>query len=552
MNIIFQLVLKYFKQEIATLIFVIVIIFTLNIIQARFISNITASIIDAIEHKKYSVVFDNLRSFGMLSLVYLALYGVNEITQTKMLTNLIQWLRREFFEHLVRVNNENMMQQNIMSYSSPINRLSYTTYAVISNILNFLITNIAFLILISAYFMYQNRKLGISFLISNALIFFYIYWNWDYMVQKRVDVEETMNANESVILDIFNNFDKIIYRGEGTQEIKSYKERSDQCVEKTVDFYNMTNRHTILLMVLLYIILFFSIIYLIAMHQTKNIDNKLFITFFTIMLLYREKMSALIQLIPNYLEFNARNTALLEKIKNIDTTETPVNIGGTLFKAVDIPFDKIEFKNVSFKYASSNEYVLQKYSLVLRPNNNIIGLTGISGKGKSTLMKLLIKLYSPEEGSILIDNVDIKTMDTEYLRKNITYVNQNSRLFDRKVIDNIMYGCINPTQCETHLKFILKYKKIQQLFQGIDFKQKQAGALGENLSGGQRQIVNIISGLINPSKILILDEPTNALDPDLKSEIIQIIREFKKQKKGILIISHDRDVYSIFDETVKL
>jgi ABC-type bacteriocin/lantibiotic exporter with double-glycine peptidase domain len=167
-------------------------------------------------------------------------------------------------------------------------------------------------------------------------------------------------------------------------------------------------------------------------------------------------------------------------------------------------------------------------------------------------MKLLIKLYSPEEGQILIDNVDIKTIDTDYLRKNITYVNQNSRLFDRKVIDNIMYGCNNPEKCDQHLAFILKYKKIQQLFQGIDFKQKQSGALGENLSGGQRQIVNIISGLINPSKILILDEPTNALDPELKKEIIQIIKEFKKHKKGILIISHDRDLFPIFDENIKL
>jgi ABC-type bacteriocin/lantibiotic exporter with double-glycine peptidase domain len=474
------------------------------------------------------------------------------MTQTNMLTKLIQWLRREFFEHLIHINNENMMQNNIMSYSSPINRLSYTTYAVISNVLNFLITNVAFLILISGYFMYKSRKLGTVFLFANILIFLYIYWNWEYMVQKRVEVEETMNANESVILDIFNNFDKIIYRGEGANEVKNYKERADDCVEKTVQFYNMTNRHTILLMAIIYLILFFSILYLIAMHQKKEIDNKIFITFFTIVLLYRERMSALIQLIPNYLEFNARNTALLEKIKDIDTAENTVSIGGTLYKTLNLKFEKIEFKNVSFKYASNQEYVLKNYSLTLRPDNNIIGLTGISGRGKSTVMKLLIKLYSPEEGDILIDNINIKTIDTEYLRKNITYVNQNSRLFDRKVIDNIMYGCTNPSKCDSHLKFILKYKKIQQLFQGIDFKQKQAGALGENLSGGQRQIVNIISGLINPSKILILDEPTNALDPELKKEIIQIVKEFKKYKKGILIISHDRDVFSIFDENIKL
>ena len=186
------------------------------------------------------------------------------------------------------------------------------------------------------------------------------------MVNKRVEVEETMNANESVILDIFNNFDKIIYRSEGANEMKYYKERADDCVEKTVQFYQMTNKHTVVLMTIIYIVLFFSILYLIAMHQNKEIDNKMFITFFTIILLYREKMGALIQLIPNYLEFNARNTALLEKIKDIDTRENTVSIGGTLFKAVDLAFDKIEFKNITFKYSANHDYVLKNYSLTHR------------------------------------------------------------------------------------------------------------------------------------------------------------------------------------------
>jgi ABC-type lipoprotein export system ATPase subunit len=76
--------------------------------------------------------------------------------------------------------------------------------------------------------------------------------------------------------------------------------------------------------------------------------------------------------------------------------------------------------------------------------------------------------------------------------------------------------------------------------------------MGEKLSGGQRQIVNIISGLINPSRILILDEPTNALDKQLKIELLDIIKQFKKDKQSIIIITHDKDVYSMFDEHVTI
>jgi ABC-type multidrug transport system ATPase subunit len=76
--------------------------------------------------------------------------------------------------------------------------------------------------------------------------------------------------------------------------------------------------------------------------------------------------------------------------------------------------------------------------------------------------------------------------------------------------------------------------------------------LGEHVSGGQRQIINIISGLINPTEILILDEPTNALDIELKRELIGIIRDFKKYKKSIIIISHDKDVFPLFDEKIEV
>jgi len=98
----------------------------------------------------------------------------------------------------------------------------------------------------------------------------------------------------------------------------------------------------------------------------------------------------------------------------------------------------------------------------------------------------------------------------------------------------------------------MRYPGIQKLYQNVDFHHTKSGLLGEGLSGGQRQVVNIISGLVNPSKILILDEPTNALDLGLKTELIGIIDSFRKYKKCIIIISHDRDVYPLFDERIQI
>jgi ABC-type bacteriocin/lantibiotic exporter with double-glycine peptidase domain len=164
----------------------------------------------------------------------------------------------------------------------------------------------------------------------------------------------------------------------------------------------------------------------------------------------------------------------------------------------------------------------------------------------------LIKLYRPTEGAIYIDNIDIASVDPNYIRKNITYVNQSSKLFDTKIIYNILYGCNDKDACNGHLDEIMQYPKIVELYKNLDVHNGTVGNSGEKLSGGQRQITNIIGGLINPCKILILDEPTNALDPELKAELITLIKEFRKYKQCIIIITHDEDVYPLFSETLNL
>jgi ABC-type bacteriocin/lantibiotic exporter with double-glycine peptidase domain len=116
----------------------------------------------------------------------------------------------------------------------------------------------------------------------------------------------------------------------------------------------------------------------------------------------------------------------------------------------------------------------------------------------------------------------------------------------------MLYGCDNDSKCSEHIKYILKYPKIQHLYRNIDIENNKVGSGGEKLSGGQKQVINIINGLITDSKIVILDEPTNGLDNELKKEIIEIIEYFKKYKRCIIIISHDTAIFPLFDEEIKI
>ena len=288
--------------------------------------------------------------------------------------------------------------------------------------------------------------------------------------------------------------------------------------------------------------------------KTKQMSTVLFVTIFTLFIIFRERVTGIAVQLADMIELYGRSEAVLPSFKDFshiieeDKVENPVP-----YSEITTSFHQIVFNNITFKYPGTEDYVLQNKSLVLNTNNNnIIGITGSSGNGKSTIMKIALKLYPLTEGEIKIDDVDIQSMDPQYIRKHITYINQNSRLFDKTIIDNIMYGCKDDDVCKEHFDNIMKYPRIVELFKELDIDKDTVGYSGEKISGGQRQIVNLISGLVNPSKILVLDEPTNALDSELKKEVIDIIKYFKQHKQCIIIITHDQDVHSTFDEHIKI
>lgn len=550
MNIVFQLLQKYFTQEQYAFGGILVLTFVINILQTNYISSITSSIIDTIEHRHFANAYSLFQTFIAVSVVYLGLLVVNEFLQIRVLTKLTPWMRVEFFKYIIRSNNEEMTQQNAIKYSSPVNRVSYSATSMIHHFITNILSSIVFVIIISGYFLYKNPTLGGTFFFANIALITYIAWVWEGIMYYKNIYEDHLNMNELTVIDMFNNFDKIIYRGQAEKEIEMYSERAQKCIESAADFHHVSSKHQLVMTAFIYVIILGAIWYLIRLREDSQIDTKVFITFFTILLLYRDKITSIMQTLPNFLEFNGRIKYCMEQMADIRGEYSEVGI--RTYRPVNLPFDVIRFENVSYKYKTGNKNLFEKLSLTIRPNNNIVGITGVSGRGKSTIMKLLLKLHEYSDGEIYIDEVNIREIDPHYIRENITYVNQSAKLFDKPVMDNLLYGCKDEATCAAYLDIIMRYPGIQKLYQNVDFHNTKSGLLGEGLSGGQRQVVNILSGLVNPSKILILDEPTNALDLGLKTELIGIIDSFRKYKKCIIIISHDRDVYPLFDERIQI
>ena len=549
MSIIDNLAQKYFSEEMFRTTFIIILICILSLLKINVISYLTANIIKSIQVNNIKYVYEYFKYFIIVSVIYVGLYIVYKFIQNKILNKLRFWIKIELMNSIFKTNNEDLNNVNFTKLNIPIQRISTLLFFLYNNFISILIPNLSISFVVFCYFFYKNIILGLIFLLGNIIIILYSYYSINSMVKEHEICEDKIYNNESIITEILNNIDKIIYRGYYKNEINIFAKDSDEVMNSHDEYYNKIVKHTLIINVIIFGFIFILIYWIIQMFIKKQIDITIFITFFTIILLYRDTIVISTSQIPDYIDFKGRYNHLNTILDNVtkDYKKSDNNL-----KKTHILFNNIKFENVSFKYKKTDKNIFDNLNLNLDvKDNNIIGITGISGKGKSTIAKLLIKLYK-YNGNIYIDGIDIKKLDTNYIRQNIIYVNQNSKLFDRKIIENIFYGCENNEQSKDFFNEAMKFPNIKKLFNKLNLYNVNVGFSGENLSGGQRQVINIINGLINPAKIIILDEPTNSLDIDLKNDIIQLIKHYKKYKKCVIIISHDKDIYPIFDNVIEM
>jgi ATP-binding cassette subfamily B protein len=554
MNIINHLIYKFIIDNKFKLILLIFISLLINFLKINVISYITANIIKSVNERVIGDTMNLFYYFIIVVIMYISLYNFYEYLQIKILSFIRYWIRNEIMKYILLINNNVYSEINYTKLSAPIYRISNTIFYIFNVFISLLIPNITMIFIILFYFLFKDYNIGIIFLIGNFLTILYFYFISHKIIKYNNIYEKDSIESEFYITEILNNIDKIIFRGEVNTEIDYHTKLCDKVTNSSINFYTESNYYCFIMSIIILITIFIIIYYLIKQYYKKNITSTLFIIFFTILLLYRDLIITTINKVPDIYEFIGKYDSVTELFKNMHYEQ---NIIDEIFNnkndklRPNLKYNKIEFKNVSFRYKEGKNNILTNFNLILDTNNKVIGILGNSGKGKSTFAKLLIKLYK-YDGNIYIDGVNIEGIDRKFLRKNILFVNQNSKLFDKKVIQNILYGCDNHDECYEHLNIIIKYPRIFNLFKEIDIHNKMAGSAGENLSGGQRQIVNIINGLITPSKIIILDEPTNGLDNELKKDVIDIILYFKKFKNSIIIITHDNDMSRIFDETIQI
>lgn len=208
----------------------------------------------------------------------------------------------------------------------------------------------------------------------------------------------------------------------------------------------------------------------------------------------------------------------------------------------------IEVKDVDFSYNGS-EMILKKMSIYI-PKNSLIGISGKSGSGKSTLLQLLMRFWDIKTGSIMINDLELKSINTSSLRQNEALVSQDTCLFNDTIEENIKIGNTNAT----HEEVVEAAKKasIHEFIESLpDGYQTKVGELGDRLSGGERQRIGVARAFLHNSRIILFDEPTSNLDSLNEAIILKAINN-ERNNKTIVLVSHRLSTMSAADKIISV
>jgi ATP-binding cassette subfamily C protein LapB len=208
---------------------------------------------------------------------------------------------------------------------------------------------------------------------------------------------------------------------------------------------------------------------------------------------------------------------------------------------------KIDFRNVTFKYPGQQIEALRDLSFAIQPGDRV-GVVGRMGSGKSTLAKLLIGLYQPQGGSVLIDSIDARQIDPVDLRRNVGYMPQNVVLFSGTVRQNVTMGAVHVDDAAMlrAVQVVGLDEHIQRHPQGFDMP---VGERGEGLSGGQKQAVALARALLDDPPVLLLDEPTASMDigseEQFKARLAPVL-----PGRTLIVVTHRESMLTLVDKLI--
>lgn len=366
--------------------------------------------------------------------------------------------------------------------------------------------------------------------VSMLLLFVYIINNRYWGKKVKIFAEESMECNEAAIGSLTENYKNVLI----TKLYSAYAYVNEKFHESYVRQYNTQMNLEVVYSINinsggLLIYLLAGLIWLIG--GFGIIEGVLTIGTVTALINYQ---GMLVSPLTFFSEFNNSYQGTVIALKRLYSVLCfeEENNEGTILSSDQI--EEIEFSDVSFRY-NDEVSVLDDINLKLK-KGEMIGFIGGSGCGKSSLVKMLLRLYAPYNGTIFIDGEKIQNISINSLRNRIAFVAQDSLFFKGSILDNLKMGnVLNDTKLFEYSKLLDLYEEIVRLPQQWD-TELNAGT--SNLSGGQKKRLDVLRVLLKESDVIIFDESTASIDIERRKRLFEILETIKKEKI-IIFITHN-------------
>ena len=464
--------------------------------------------------------------FAISTVLKSAINWVNLHCINKLEGNVMLDIKKKFLNHLVHLSYNFHTTHKTGALISKLIRSSSAVERM-TDVFVFNFFPLTFqLIVITGSVLYFDVQSAITIMVTAAaFIAFSFYINMK-VQRANLVANDAEDFEKAQISDIFTNIESIKYFGKEEMIKARYLtigERTKQLVIKSWNLFRWQSAgHSM--------ILGMGVIAIVYFPMVKVLNNEMSIG--TVVFIY----TVFSNLLGNLYSFDHGIRGFYRSMADFESLFQYYKISNDIKDKqgageLNIEDASIEFKDVTFRYRQRN--IFEGFSLKI-PKNKKVALIGPSGGGKTSLIRLLYRLYDVEKGQILIDSKDISTVTQESLRSELSIVPQECVLFDDTVYNNIAFSRPNATREEVF--DAIKFAQLDRIIDNFPEKENTiVGERGVKLSGGEKQRVSIARAILANKKVLVLDEATSSLDSETEAEIQKDLHRLMQGRTSIII-----------------
>ena len=507
-------------------------------------------IIEIILPKHYGTVIDNISKLKSSSItkstlikksliiivVLWVLLQLLLIILDKMEITLVpqlqSYIRKDVIQNILESFKNNYKDLEVGDLISKIVKLPIYIRDLAHQFVNVILPLLMVTIVTTGYLFYIDRVLGLIYLANIAIMGFILYKNLFNCIDYSEKLDLANNQLHEQIGDVLNNLINVYAADTAETEVKGLKTQQKKMDEEYKNTMNCSTKLSLYCSILNFMTFMSVVGYGFYLFTTGKIKLAYLIGIFIINIHYNSNITRLSAEIHDIL-FNFGNVKAVQKYFDELQIKKEGKVSRDWKEQRDpkLKSASIKLEHVTLKYDDNQRPLFKDMNLYIRNGEKVL-LLGHNGSGKTTFIKMLMRLKSIESGKIYIGDHNTKKMDANKLRKQIVYVDQSPKLFDRSIYENIVYG--------NHISKKVVDREIKRYGLGhiLGPLNRRAGKNGHNLSGGQRQIVYLLRCIFKNTPILMLDEPTSELDKDNKEIIFKLLNVLMKDKT-VIMVTHD-------------